>query len=695
MPITLRDDYWLLETDLTAYAFGLNRARRLTHAYWGPRLPYADDYPLPPSPSEWSSFNPPAQLTPEEYPGDGEAKFVEVCLKVAFQDGVRDLWLRFVSASQTDKHTLVITLQDERYPLVVSLYYRVHAAYDLIERWATIHNQDDQVIRLERAWSAQWHLPGGYDYRLSHLTGRWFDEGLLRRDRLPHGTTRLESRRITSSHHAVPWFALDHNADEEHGAVWFGALAWSGNWVLAAEVTDFAQTRVSIGLNDWDFAWQLQAGEAFSTPTCLAGYSNVGFGGASRAMQRYLREQVIRPPATLKVLYNSWEATQFHIDHQRQTELAQLAAELGVEVFVLDDGWFHRRYNDQAGLGDWWPDSQNFPEGLQPLISEVQRLGMEFGLWIEPEMVSPDSDLYRAHPDWVIHFAGRPRTTARNQLILNMARTDVQDYLIAIFDKLLIDHAISYVKWDMNRNVSEPGWPAALGEPRELWVRYVQGVYRVWGTLRERHPQITWLSCSGGGGRADIGILRYADRVQISDNTEANAILRMLNGFSQFLPASALESWVTDVGATYLPLAYRFHASMGNILCLGIDLPRWNATQRGEAAALIAEYKALRPLIQHGDRFRLASFGDGCPYAAHCYLSPDRRAGVVFIFRGYAPDPQLPLRLHLPGLIPTAHYQIAEFGTYSGAAWATVGLQLDLHNFQSVVLRIQLVAVSE
>ena len=480
---------WILETRNTGYAFGLNDAGRVAHAYWGRRLALSSDYPAPESPAGWASFNGPAQLTNEEYPGYGGLNYSEACLKVSFADGVRDVVLRFAAAEliQGEDPQISLVLEDVYYPLRLTLHYRVYEAYDLIERWVSLENRGQEAITLERVWSAQWHLPYGDHYWLSHLGGRWLDEFHVQHEALVRGVKVLESRRLTTSHHHSPWFAIDDGtATEEQGEVWFGALAWSGNWKLAAEVTDFMSTRVNIGVNDFDFAWRLQPGESFTTPAALAGYTISGFGAASRCLHDYIRDRVLpRGHELRKVLYNSWEATLFDVDEASQTRLAEMAAEMGVELFVMDDGWFHGRNNDHAGLGDWWPDAAKFPDGLQPLITVVNRLGMDFGLWVEPEMVNPDSDLYRAHPDWVIHFPTRPRSEARNQLILNLARADVQDYLIEQLDRLLTENNIAFIKWDMNRNVSEPGWSDSPRRPaRTVGALRLRRVSRLGDTAR-------------------------------------------------------------------------------------------------------------------------------------------------------------------------------------------------------------------
>jgi alpha-galactosidase len=693
MPIYSFPDRWILETDHTAYAFGLDPEGRLVNIYWGERLLLTEDYPGTDFQHFWSSFNDLGQVAREEYPTETGLKYIEPCFKALYPDGVRDTVLRFEKAVPGEE-TLEIHLQDSLEPLQIVLHYRIHTAHDLIERWAEITNIGSSPITLERVLSAQWHLPRARDYRLSHLHGRWANEWNICREPVTPGVKILDSRRITTSHQANPWFAVDDgNADEEQGEVWFGALAWSGNWKCIAEKNEYGLTRLSLGINDWDFAWQLQPGETFRSPSALCGYTRNGFGQASRNMHDYIRESVLPHGTTLrKVLYNSWEATLFDVDEASQATLAELAARMGVELFVMDDGWFHGRNDDLAGLGDWWPDEKKFPNGLKPLIERVNALGMDFGLWIEPEMVNPDSDLYRAHPDWVIHFPGRKRTEARNQLILNLARTDVQDYLIEKLDHLLTENNIRFIKWDMNRNASEPGWDSAPGDPRELWVRYVQGVYRVWGTLRERHPQVTWQSCSGGGGRVDLGILRLADQAWISDNTEPTARLNIQEGYSQIYPACTMEAWVTDSGPDHLPLEFRMHVSMCGALGIGGHLVHWDADKREQAAYWIARYKEIRPIIQFGDLYRLYSPQHG-PFSAVQYVSKDKREAVLFAFRTHKPavhQLEIQAPVYLQGLDPQARYQVDEQEEIrSGLAWMRLGLDLYLSDYQSAMLRIR------
>ena len=694
MPIQAEPARWILETDHTAYVFGLNQAGLLTHCYWGVRLPRPGDYPEPVNPVFWAADGA-AHFTPHEYPAYGGLSYVDPCLKVTFADGVRDLVLTYVEheLSHAPQPQLTLHLQDTAYPLRISLHYRLHEAYDLIERWAELENLGTEPVLVERAYSAKWTLPPGDDYRLTHLYGRHVDEFHLQREQLTQGLKTLESRRIIPSHHASPWFAVDRGADEDTGKVWFGTLAWSGNWKISAEVTEFASTRLSIGLNDWDFAWKLLPGQPFTTPAALAGFTPHGFGAASRALHDYVRDTLLPHGKTLhKVLYNSWEATLFNVDEASQSALAEIAAEMGVELFVMDDGWFHGRNWDNAGLGDWWPDEVKFPHGLGGLIHKVNRLGMDFGLWIEPEMVNPNSELYRAHPDWVIHWPARARTESRNQLILNLGKPEVQDHLITVLDRLLAENNIAFIKWDMNRNASEPGWVDAPGDPRELWVRYVQGLYRVWETLRQRHPQVIFQSCASGGGRADLGILRLADQVWTSDNTEATCRLDIQEGYSQFLPANTMEAWVTDADKDRVPLEFRFHVSMCGSLGVGGNLLQWSAEERTLAAACIQQYKELRPIIQLGDQYRLRSPQQE-QFSVVQYMSKDGTEGVLFAFRVHIPDYARVVKLppvHLRGLEPAWLYRVEGIaGERSGLAWMETGLTLELENMHSKVLRIK------
>lgn len=692
MPIHAFPSSWIIETQNTGYAIGLNEAGFLTHRYWRSRLPFEADYPPPVNPPTRSSFDMSPHYVPEEYPGYSALRYIDPAIKITMGDGARDLVPQFLdySLSNSSRSELVLRLVDKDYPVRLSLHYRVYEEFDLIARWVAVENLGDEPILLERVFSAKWTLPHGDDYFFNHMYGRHLDEFNIEREPLTPGLKVVESRRLTTSHHHSPWFAIDRNATEDSGEVWFGTLAWSGNWKITAEVTEFASTRISIGINDWDFAWKLNPAETFVTPEAISGFVKDGFGAASRRMHDYVRETILPHKHQIrKVLYNSWEATTFNVDETSQSALAEIAAAMGVELFVMDDGWFQGRVTDNAGLGDWWPDSKKFPQGLGGLIRKVNSLGMEFGLWVEPEMVNPDSALYQAHPDWVIHFPERARTEARQQLILNLGRPDVQEYILDFLTSLLSQNNIRFIKWDMNRNVSEPGWSRTPGEQRELWVRYVQGLYRVWGMLCQRFPDVIWQSCSGGGGRADYGILQFTDQIWVSDNTEATARLRIQNGFSQFLPTNTMEAWVTDWGREVVSIEFAFHVSMCGLLGVGGNLNHWNEVDRELAARCIAQYKEIRSILQEGDQYRLISPQKGM-YSAVQYVTKDHSEAVLFVFRVFLADPVNLPTIYLRGLEPEGLYCVDGFpGARSGASWMEAGLRIELRNLESKILRIK------
>ena len=630
---------WVLETERTSYIAGVNELNELQQVYWGAKITHDRDLTAAHSGPEHASFDSSETMTAIEYPGWGGKQYNEPCLKVTLADGVRDLVLKYVSY-ENHGDELTIRLKDIRYDLFVNLSYRVFPREDIIRKQAVIENRTPQAVTVESAQSGVWHVPQGDGYRLSYLAGRWAGETQLIREPIHQGKVVLESRRGNTSHQLNPWFALDYQgeADEHDGRVWFGALGWSGNWKLAVEETPGQQVRVVGGYNDFDFAYRLKPGDSLMTPPYYGGFSGQGFGEASRLMHRLERDEILPDranPRLRPVLYNSWEATEFNVNEPGQETLAEKAARIGVELFVMDDGWFGQRDNDRAGLGDWHVNLQKFHNGLTPLISYVNGLGMNFGLWFEPEMVNPDSDLYRSHPDWVMNFPGRPRSESRNQLILNLARDDVKEYIFAALDKMLTENNIKFIKWDMNRHFSEPGWPeVSVVEQKEIWVKYVNHVYEIIDRLRARHPSLEIESCSGGGGRVDLGILERVNEVWTSDNTEAFDRLRIQEGFSFAYAPKVMMDWVTDVpnqnGRT-TPLKFRFLVAMQGSLGIGSDLNKWSEEDFALATRMVAYYKSVRKTVQEGNLYRLSSPRGG-NLTANEYVALDGAQAVVFAF---------------------------------------------------------------
>jgi alpha-galactosidase len=684
---------FLLTTRQNSYALGIAADGALRHIYWGAPLWRADDLAAPPQRRDLSSFDPRQMLEAEEYPGWGGPRYYEPALKLSRDDGDRDLVLRYAS-HRINGNELEIALRDINDPVEVTLHYVVYPEHGILRRHALIRNGTQRVVTLESAQSAVWNLPAGEGYNLTYSTGRWAGEDQLHHEPIHEGQKVLESRKGHTSHNFNPWFMIDAgDAAEEHGSVWFGALAWSGNWRFAIEQTPYRQIRVTGGLNTFDFSYPLKPGESLETPAFYGGYSAGGFGAASRMLHKFEREQILPGGATSRlrpVLYNSWEATTFAVNEQGQKDLAAKAAKLGVELFVMDDGWFGARNNDRAGLGDWFVNPQKFPQGLKGLIDHVNSLGMDFGLWVEPEMVNANSDLYRKHPDWVLNFPGRTRSELRNQMILNLARDDVKQYLFEVLDKLATENNVRYFKWDMNRSFSEPGWPeTALADQRKLWVAYVRNLYEILDRLRAKHPKLEIESCSGGGGRIDLGILQRVDEVWPSDNTEAFDRLRIQEGFSYAYTPKIMSAWVTDVpnmNQRSVSLAYRFLVAMQGALGIGANLNKFTEQDTATATQMIATYKRIRPTIQTGDLYRIAS-PRGEDITANQYVSSDGRQSVLFAFRHaqqYRADPPV---IRLRGLDEKAVYKLepvinrlagGQQSQYSGAYLMHNGLALTL-----------------
>ncbi len=678
------------------YAFGVNDASELQPVYWGRGIGAQDRLAAAEKKPEAASFDGTATVTPKEFAGWGGGLYTEPALKVSFPDGNRDLVLKYVS-HKIEGDTLTVTVKDIERAVVVELRYTIDAASGIVGRSAVIENKTAAPMMIEAAAAATWNLPRGTDYSLRYLTGRWAGEWHLQKQALLPGEVVLQSKRGSTGHQNNPWFAIERgeHPDEESGDVWFGALAWSGSWRITVEQDQLQQIRVTGGFNPFDFGYKLMPGKQLETPVFYGGYSHAGVGEASRILHRFELAKILPQSPTPKprpVIYNSWEATEFRVDEAGQTALADKAASIGVERFVMDDGWFGQRKTDNAGLGDWYVNKEKFPHGLKPLIDHVHLLGMDFGLWVEPEMVNPDSDLYRKHPEWVLNFTGRPRTEQRQQLVLNLARKDVRDYVYGFLDDLLAHNEIAFLKWDYNRNWSEPGWPAvAPDEQKAVYVEYTRNLYGILAELRKKYPNVEIESCSGGGGRVDLGILGHTDEVWPSDNTDPFDRLSIQNGFTYAYTPGVMMAWVTDspswANNRSTTVAYRFLSSMQGGLGVGANLNKWNDADFATAKELIAAYKGIRETVQHGALYRLISPRDGSEQSVTESVSTDRKQAALFTFlhsstMGY-PYP----RVFLRGLDARANYKVTPIaGTLSkdtpmvasGAYWMDHGVDVEL-----------------
>jgi len=696
-----------------SYVFGVNSRGELQQLYWGGRLAPSDHFPPAQPVREWSSFDGSYTNTPQEYVGWGAGLYNEPALKVTFADGNRDLVLHYQSHRETE-HGFDVTLKDISRDLVVVLHYAIDPDSGILARSATIENHEQQPVTIEQAAAAAWSLPPGH-YTLNYLTGRWAGEWTLTQEPVLPAARILESRRGTTGHQANPWFALQAgDTSEDHGDVWFGALAWSGSWRITIEKDQVDAIRVTGGFNPFDFGYVLHPGQSLETPIFYAGFSAHGLGGASRLFHHFQIAHILphrigegnsAAPKPRPVIYNSWEATEMNVTEAGQIALAEKAAALGIDRFVMDDGWFGQRKTDHAGLGDWYVNPQKFPHGLKPLIDKVHSLGMDFGLWVEPEMVNPDSDLYRAHPDWVLNFPGRPRTEQRNQLVLNLARPDVRAYVYGFLDKLLTDNDIAFLKWDYNRNWSEPGWDQLPpNEQKEVYVTFIRNLYSILAELEAKHPKVEIESCSGGGGRVDLGILKYADEVWPSDNTDPFDRLSMQDGFTYPYTPQIMMAWVTDsphwLNKRSTSLTYRMLSSMQGSLGIGANIAKWTDEETATAKRLIAAYHQVQPTIVQGDLYRLISPRNGSEFSATQTVNRDKSQSVVFLFIHSTQEGRGFPRLRLKGLDPAATYAITPIegkarddtpGTASGAWWMNHGLDMSEDfrgDFQAAAFRL-------
>ncbi len=719
MPIHDLGRAWFLQTPGSTYALGVTTEGHLQHWHWGATIAPTRLDEL--RPRLYRAFAPnvagidDATLSfdtlPAEYPFAGTGDFRVPAIEVEHADGTRVLRLRYhahrifagkprlpgLPATYTEvdaeADTLEIELADELEAIRVTLSYTAFAGHDAIARSARIGNAGPHPCRVLGALSASVDLGERAGWRWLHLAGAWARERCLVEASLRPGLQSIESRRGASSHQHNPFFALlAPDASEEHGEVFGFSLVYSGNFIGQIELDQFDTARAQIGLNPAGFSWQLEPGETFQTPEAVLVFSSDGLGAMSRTYHRLYRTRLCRSryrDSDRPILINNWEATYFDFDEARLVDLARRARALGVELFVLDDGWFGRRNDDRTSLGDWQANPAKLPHGLVGLAAAINREGLQFGLWLEPEMVSPDSELYRQHPDWCLHVAGRGRSTGRHQLVLDFSRPEVVDAIHAQLSALLRGAAIRYVKWDMNRHLTEV---SSAGRPPERQGetahRHVLGLYALLEKLTAEFPDVLFEGCSGGGGRFDPGMLHYLPQIWTSDNSDAISRLFIQHGTSLVYPLSAMAAHISavpnhQVGRT-TPLETRGLVAMTGAFGLELDLARCSAEDLAELAKLVALNRSWRPLLAAGDLYRLKS-----PFAsaeaAWMVVAPDRAEALVFHIRILA-QPNGPLqRLRLRGLKGGAHYRDTPAGrSYSAAALMAHGLLWpDEHDFKA------------
>ena len=643
-----------------------------------------------------------------------EQRLVTPMLEIVFADGVREVELVYKTSEiiETDGYPVLKIVQNDKfYPLEVASFIRVLPEYDMIEKWVEVRNMGEtgksgksgkpEVIRIENLQSGSVFLPKDA-YELTHYSGIWGFEFIPQTTKLTQGTKTIQVKDFKSYGSSTFMVRPEGENDKHTGKVWFGSLAYSGNWRLDFEKFFPGPVQITGGMNFWDQEVNLKPGQKLASPRILFGYTEQGAEGVTMNLTSYTREKLLPVSHREKirpVLYNSWYATTFNVNEEHQLALAKVAKEIGVEMFVIDDGWFKGRVNDKAGLGDWTVDRNKFPNGLKPMIEKINAMGLDFGIWIEPEMVNPNSDLYRAHPDWVFHFPNRQRTEGRNQLLLNLAREDVYQYLYQYFRDLLKENNIKFIKWDMNKSLTNPGFPSApTDEQRAVRIKYVENLYRLNETLRKEFPEVWFENCSSGGGRVDLAMMSRYDFAWVSDNTDPIDRIFIQDAFLTLFPANTMISWVTheDWRQQNPSLEYKFDVCMAGILGVGYDLTKWNDGQKKIASEKIAQYKVIRETVQKGDVYRIVS-----PYDENRsviqYVDKNKRKAVIFAYNlaeypnnSVSENQQTPV-IKLRGLLPDARYQIDDFReTFTGKYLMEVGITLPLRGgFKSKIYKVE------
>ena len=636
---------------------------------------------------------------PLEYPVQGNGDFRVKALKAGFEGEVPALDLRFVSyeqgkgkyslpglpalfeAEKEEAETLKITLKDRVEEIYVTLFYGIFEKKNIITRAASIENRSEKNVVLKRALSLGLDFMEG-DMDLIHFYGKHAGERQFERRNLPHGITEISSSRGTSSHHHNPFVILcDRETTEDFGNAYGISFIYSGGFRIQMEKDQVDGIRLVCGIDDEEFLWKLAPGESFVTPEAALSYSENGLTALSDQFQKAYHANLIRSPWKDKkrpTLVNNWEATYFGFDAEKLLKIAGEAADLGLDMLVLDDGWFGKRDDDNSGLGDWFVNEEKLGCTMKELVDRVNALGLKFGIWLEPEMVSEDSELYRTHPDWVLRIPGREPNRSRNQLVLDLSRKEVREYMKKFIDDTLSCANISYVKWDMNRSVDNV-YSAADPTLSQGAVRhkYVLGLYEVMEDMLTRHPDLLLEGCSGGGGRFDAGMLYYAPQIWCSDNTDAIERLRIHYGTSFGYPMSSVSAHVSvcpnHQNGRVTPFKTRGICAMQGSFGYELDLSKLSEEDKAEAKRQITVYNENWELFQSGSYYRLNSPMEERDYTAWSYVSGDqRKASLSVIYTDLHGNPK-PVRVKLKGLKKDAAYDVG--GTVcTGAALMRGGL---------------------
>ncbi len=708
MAIYFKDDIFYLETPDTSYIFGLYKEKFLLHLYWGKKiLGKIDIEKSIPSKTTlqglgitYDDIFATDGALPMEYSAFGSCDIREPGVHIRYSDGstvsrfeykgytiskgkpdIKGLPSSYAE-DESEADTLEIELFDSLKKITLKLVYTVYNTCDIIAKHVKIINDSNEACMVERAFSSCFDMAND-SYDMITLSGGWAKECHIKRTPLFYGLSMVDSKRGQSSHQHNPFFALaEKNADENKGNVYGFSLVYSGNFKAACEVNEAEMIRTNLGINDFNFNWKLNPDEEFSTPESLLTYSDKGIGSMSRTFNKFVRTRICRGKyrdARRPILLNNWEATYFDFDEEKIMSIAKKAKEAGVELLVLDDGWFGKRNSDTCSLGDWYVNKDKLPFGIDGLAKKINKEGLKFGLWFEPEMISPDSDLYREHPDWCIHTPGRHKSLSRTQYTLDLSRDDVCDYIIGVFDYYLKNANIEYVKWDMNRSMTEVYSDSyAPDRQGEIYHRYMLGLYKVLDTIMKKFPDVLFEGCASGGGRFDLGMLCFFPQIWTSDNSDAIERLYIQYGTSLVYPASSMGAHVSAVPNHQVQRVCSVK-TRGDIAMMGafgyeLDLNTLTDEEFEEVKKQVEYSKKYSSIIQKSDLYRLKSPFDS-NFTSFEFVSEDKDNVFVLFANILSQSNCIMQNIKLMGIDDEDVYKDIDSGEeYTGSFLKNIGL---------------------
>lgn len=670
-----------LETANNALVLQVSDHKDLSMVYFGHKLAAASEYAAIPDVFQ-QAFDPSGILN-AAYTPSGSRNLMEPAISVTHADGNNSLDLRYqrhtLQTLSPDISLLSIVLKDPVYDFEVTLYYKAYRKEDVIEQWSMIHHHETGVVSLEKFASANLYLKAS-SYWLKQYHGDWAKEMQPEESRLTHGIKTLDTKLGTRANLFQPsvfMISLDKAATEDEGSVLYGAMEWSGNFKIDLELDTRDNLRIIAGLNNYPAPYTLQPGKDFITPAFLYTFSDKGKGDASRKLQSWARTyKILNGKGERLTLLNNWESTYFDFNEKKLSEILKDTKNLGVDLFLLDDGWFGNKYprnNDFTALGDWHENKAKLPNGIASIVKEASANGVKFGIWIEPEMVSPKSELYEKHPDWVIKQPAREEFYFRNQLVLDLSNPEVQNFVFGIADSLFTKNpALAYIKWDCN-SVIYNAYSAHIKDQSHFYIDYVEGLYKVLARLRGKYPLVPMMLCSGGGGRVDYAALQYFTEFWPSDNTEPLERIFIQWEYSYFYPAITSSNHVTDWGRE--PLKFRIDVAMMGKLGFDIVVKNLNPVDLAFAQQAVKTYDRIKGIIWHGDQYRLADPHEG-PIASVMYLDAKKTSAIIFSYlvnNRFDQGSKIPVRLK--GLDANKNYRLQEINLYPGSRSA------DLHTY--------------